>query len=110
LSGAGVFDLAARCLEPFHSDPPRTVFRARLSHPDSRELVDDCLAVCFPAPHSYTGDDLVEISTHGGLVVPAAALAALTAAGWSPTAPGEGANGVSLNAKMYVRQWEAKTN
>jgi tRNA modification GTPase len=107
LSGAGVFDLAARCLEPFHSDPPRTVFRARLSHPDSRELVDDCLAVCFPAPHSYTGDDLVEISTHGGLVVPAAALAALTAAGARPAAPGEFTRRAVLNGKMDLLQAEA---
>jgi len=102
-----VFDLAARCLEPFHSDPPRTVFRARLSHPDSRELVDDCLAVCFPAPHSYTGDDLVEISTHGGLVVPAAALAALTAAGARPAAPGEFTRRAVLNGKMDLLQAEA---
>jgi len=102
-----VFDLAARCLEPFHSDPPRTVFRARLSHPDSRELVDDCLAVCFPAPHSYTGDDLVEISTHGGLVVPAAALAALTAGGARPAAPGEFTRRAVLNGKMDLLQAEA---
>ena len=102
-----MFDLAARCLEPFHSDPPRTVFRARLSHPDSRELVDDCLAVCFPAPHSYTGDDLVEISTHGGLVVPAAALAALTAAGARPAAPGEFTRRAVLNGKMDLLQAEA---
>jgi len=107
MSGAGVFDLAARCLEPFHPAPPRTVFRARLSHPDSRELVDDCLAVCFPAPHSYTGDDLVEISTHGGLVVPAAALAALTAAGARPAAPGEFTRRAVLNGKMDLLQAEA---
>src|SRR5260370_39086756 len=58
LSGAGSFAIAARCLEPFQPTPPRTVFRARLSHPDSREPVDDCLVACFPAPHSYTGDAL----------------------------------------------------
>jgi tRNA modification GTPase len=107
LSGAGSFALAARCLEPFHLTPPRTVFRARLLHPDSRELVDDCLAACFPAPHSYTGDDLVEISTHGGLVVPAAALAALVAAGARPAAPGEFTRRAVLNGKMDLLQAEA---
>src|SRR5947209_9348940 len=50
------------CLEPFHPTPPRTVFRARLLHPDSREPVDDVLAACFPEPHSYTGENVVEIS------------------------------------------------
>jgi len=83
------------------------VFRARLLHPDSREPVDDCLAACFPAPHSYTGDDLVEISTHGGLVVPAAALAALVAAGARPAAPGEFTRRAVLNGKMDLLQAEA---
>jgi tRNA modification GTPase len=83
------------------------VFRARLVHPDSRERVDDVLAACFPGPHSYTGDDLVEISTHGGLVVPAAALAALVAAGARPAAPGEFTRRAVLNGKMDLLQAEA---
>ncbi len=83
------------------------MFRARLLHPETREPVDDCLAACFPAPHSYTGDDLVEISTHGGLVVPAAALAALVAAGARPAAPGEFTRRAVLNGKMDLLQAEA---
>jgi tRNA modification GTPase len=83
------------------------VFRARLLHPDSREPVDDCLAVCFHAPNSYTGDDLVEISTHGGLVVPAASLAALSAAGARPAEPGEFTRRAVLNGKMDLLQAEA---
>ena len=83
------------------------MFRARLQRPDSHEPVDDCLAVCFPAPHSYSGDDVVEISTHGGLVVPAAALAALTAAGARPAAPGEFTRRAVLNGKMDLLQAEA---
>jgi len=83
------------------------VFRARLLHPETREPVDDCLAACFPAPHSYTGDDLVEISTHGGLVVPAAALGALVAAGARPAAPGEFTRRAVLNGKMDLLQAEA---
>jgi tRNA modification GTPase len=107
LSGAGSFAIAARCLDPFHPTLPRTVFRARLLHPDSREPVDDCLAACFPTPHSYTGDDLVEISTHGGLVVPAAALAAFRAAGARPAEPGEFTRRAVLNGKMDLLQAEA---
>ncbi len=83
------------------------MFRARLLHPETREPVDDCLAACFPAPHSYTGDDLVEISTHGGLVVPAAALGALVAAGARPAAPGEFTRRAVLNGKMDLLQAEA---
>src|SRR5947209_11156797 len=95
------------CLEPFHPTPPRTVFRARLLHPDSREPVDDVLAACFPEPHSYTGENVVEISTHGGLVVPAAAVAALVAAGARPAAPGEFTRRAVLNGKMDLLQAEA---
>ncbi len=65
------------------------------------------LAACFPAPHSYSGDDLVEISTHGGLIVPAAALAAFVAAGARPAAPGEFTRRAVLNGKMDLLQAEA---
>src|SRR2546425_11561982 len=75
---------------PFRPDPPRVVRRVRLVHPDSGELVDDALAAAFPGPRTYTGDDLVEITTHGGLLVPAAAVAALVAAGGPPGGPGGG--------------------
>jgi tRNA modification GTPase len=107
LSGRDAFTIAARCLDPFNATRPRTVFRSRLLNPDSHEQLDDCLAACFPAPHSYTGDDLVELSTHGGLVVPAAALAALVAAGARAAEPGEFTRRAVLNGKMDLLQAEA---
>jgi len=107
LSGAGAFLLAARCLHPFHPTPPRTVFRARLAHPAAGEPVDDVLATCFAAPRSYTGEDLVEVATHGGLGVPAAAVAALVAAGARPAEPGEFTRRALVNGKMDLLQAEA---
>jgi tRNA modification GTPase len=107
LSGAGAFALAARCLHPFHAAPPRTAFRARLAHPETGEPVDEVLAACFPAPRSYSGEDVVEISTHGGLVVPAAAVAAFVAAGARPAEPGEFTRRAVLNGKMDLLQAEA---
>src|SRR3989442_1001172 len=71
LSGRGAFDVAARALRPFHPDPPRTVRRVQVVHPATGAPVDDALAACFRAARSYTGEDLVELSTHGGLLVPA---------------------------------------
>src|SRR5947208_15072914 len=70
LSGRGAFDVAGRCLRPFHSDRPRAALRARLVHPATDEQVDDVVAAVFPAPGSYTGEDAVELSTPGGLFVP----------------------------------------
>jgi tRNA modification GTPase len=107
LSGAGAFPVAARCLHPFHAEPPRTAFRARLAHPGTGEPVDEVLAACFPAPRSYSGEDVVEISTHGGLVVPAAAVAAFVSAGARVAEPGEFTRRAVLNGKMDLLQAEA---
>src|SRR4029077_20641457 len=106
LSGRGAFAVAERVLTPWRPDPPRTVFRARLAPPGGAG-VDDCLAVCFPAPHSYTGEDVVEISTHGGLLAPAEAMAALVAAGARPAEAGEFTRRAVLNGKMDLLQAEA---
>jgi len=107
LSGHGVFDVAARALRPFHPDPPRTVRRVQVVHPATGAPVDDALAACFRAPRSYTGEDLVELSTHGGLLVPAAAVAALVAAGARPARPGEFTRRAVLNGKLDLLQAEA---
>jgi len=107
VSGGGAFDLAARVLHPFQSASPRTVFRARASHPASGELLDDVLAVCFPGPASYTGEDVVEISTHGGLLVPAGVVAGFVAAGARPAQPGEFTRRAVLNGKLDLLQAEA---
>lgn len=69
--------------------------------------MDEVLAACFPAPRSYTGEDVVEVSTHGGLVVPAAAVAAFIAAGARLAAPGEFTRRAVLNGKMDLLQAEA---
>ncbi|HEY6785031.1 MAG TPA: tRNA uridine-5-carboxymethylaminomethyl(34) synthesis GTPase MnmE, partial [Gemmatimonadales bacterium] len=106
LSGRGAFALAEKCLSPWRNDPPRTVFRARLATP-AGVPVDDVLAALFPGPNSYTGEDLVEISTHGGLLAPAEAMAALVAAGARPAEPGEFTRRAVLNGKMDLLQAEA---
>src|SRR5207249_10341925 len=87
--------------------PARPARRARLVHPITGELVDEVVAAGFPAPRSYTGQDLVEISTHGGLLVPAEAVAALVAAGARPAAPGEFTRRAVLNGKLDLVQAEA---
>src|SRR2546426_6550288 len=80
LSGSGTFTVAGRCLRPF-PDTPRTVTRSRLAHPTTGELIDEPLVVRYAEPRSYTGEDMVEVFAHGGLLVPADAVAAFVAAG-----------------------------
>ena len=107
LSGRGAFTVAARALHPFHPDPPRTVRRVHVVHPATGVPLDDALAACFPGPRSYTGEDLVELSTHGGLLVPATAVAALVAAGARPARPGEFTRRAVVNGKLDLLQAEA---
>jgi tRNA modification GTPase len=107
LSGRGVFDVAARVLHPFHAEPSRTVFRTRASHPMSGELLDHVLVACFPGPASYTGEDVVEVSTHGGLLVPAGVVSGFVAAGARPAMPGEFTRRAVLNGKLDLLQAEA---
>ena len=49
---------------PLSAHAPRTMVRGSLLGPEG-ETVDDCLAVFFPAPHSYTGERCVEFHCHG---------------------------------------------
>jgi tRNA modification GTPase len=80
---------------------PRRALFSTLQCPDSRERIDDGIVLWFPAPHSYTGEDVVELHIHGGPAVIAAALEALGDIGGLRMAePGEFTRRAFLNGKM----------
>ena len=106
LSGDGAFDVARRVIAGFTPDPPRTASLATFHTPDGI-AIDRGLYLAFPAPASYTGEDMVELSCHGGLSVPPRLLAALHAAGARPAAPGEFTRRAVLNGKLDLVQAEA---
>jgi tRNA modification GTPase len=56
---------------------PRWASLARVRNPESAEVIDEGLALWFPAPRSETGEDMAELQVHGGRAVIAAVLAAL---------------------------------
>jgi len=56
---------------------PRQAALARVREPQSGEVIDEALALWFPAPHSETGEDMAELQLHGGHAVVAAVLDAL---------------------------------
>ncbi|MDE0393167.1 MAG: tRNA uridine-5-carboxymethylaminomethyl(34) synthesis GTPase MnmE [Gammaproteobacteria bacterium] len=68
--------------------------------------LDRALATFFPEPRSYTGEEMVEISTHGGSLVPALLIEALERAGARPAAPGEFTKRAYLNGKLDLVQAE----
>jgi len=69
--------------------------------------LDDGLITWFPAPHSFTGETVVELGTHGGTVVPSAICAALIAAGARAALPGEFTERAVLNGKIDLLRAEA---
>jgi tRNA modification GTPase len=105
LSGAGSFDIARTVIDGFRQDPPRVATLATFRGADGP--IDRGIYTVFPAPRSYTGEDLVELSCHGGLQVPAQLLAAIQAAGARPAAPGEFTRRAVLNGKLDLVQAEA---
>lgn len=86
--------------------PPRVASLVRLVSP-AGEPIDEALVTVFRAPQSYTGQDVVEFSCHGGLLAPAQLLAALHAAGARTAAPGEFTRRAVLNGKLDLLQAEA---
>ena len=71
------------------------------------QMLDEVVAVYFQAPHSYTGDDTVEISCHGSYYIQQAILQALLDSGARLAEPGEFTRRAFLNGKMDLSQAEA---
>ncbi len=71
------------------------------------EAVDECIALVFRAPRSYTGENVVEISCHGGIYITNRVLHAVLKAGASPAGPGEFTKRAFLNGKMDLSEAEA---
>jgi tRNA modification GTPase len=105
LSGADAHAVARRVVErwPEHA---RSAVLSTLRDRDEQAL-DQSIVVRYDAPASFTGEDAVEITTHGGATVPATVVAALIAAGAREAAPGEFTRRAVLNGKMDLLQAEA---
>ena len=81
LSGPHVADAALRLLRGGALPKPRTAAVRQIVHPASGELLDEGLALWFPAPRSYTGEDMLELHVHGSRAVCALVHDALAALG-----------------------------
>ncbi|MDX2237654.1 MAG: tRNA uridine-5-carboxymethylaminomethyl(34) synthesis GTPase MnmE [Hyphomonadaceae bacterium] len=87
--------------------PPRRAARRRFRDPASGEALDDGLALWFPAPASFTGEDVAELHLHGGAAVIAATIAAaLRVEGVRLAEPGEFTRRAFANGKLDLTQAE----
>ena len=87
--------------------PARSPRLLRIEEPGTGELLDRALVTIFRGPHSYTGEDMVEISCHGGWLVPSLILEACLACGARSADPGEFTRRAVLHGKMDLVQAEA---
>lgn len=111
VSGPEAFDIAARVFVParpfdWKTVPAQTIHFGKITDTGGK-AVDQVLASIFRAPHSYTGENTVEISCHGGLVVSRKVLELLYAAGAQPAQPGEFTKRAFLSGKIDLTQAEA---
>lgn len=83
-------------------------YTAMLGHYHLRgEEMDETIALFFRAPHSYTGEDVIELSVHGGNAMAQGLLEALYLAGAAPAGPGEFTRRALENGRMSLTQAEA---
>lgn len=104
LSGPDAFPIAATLLRGSLPEP-RTAHLCDLFHEE--EKLDQALVTVFPSPNSFTGDDTVEFSIHGGNLVSSSIVAALLSSGARQATPGEFTRRAVLNGKLDILQAEA---
>ncbi|MBP3591811.1 MAG: tRNA uridine-5-carboxymethylaminomethyl(34) synthesis GTPase MnmE [Clostridia bacterium] len=113
ISGAEAFRVADRIFSPKNQKPLSEQAARTQVYGDillEGDPIDDGLATRFPAPHSYTGEDTVEISCHGGFLITKMVLSAALAAGASIAAPGEFTRRAFMNGKLSLTDAEAIGN
>lgn len=108
VSGSGAIETVERIFRgrrPLSEAAGYTLHRGTIS--DGARLIDDVLVSLFRAPHSYTGEDSVEISCHGSAYVVSEILRLLLDAGARMATPGEFTLRAFLAGKLDLAQAEA---
>ena len=107
LSGPRAIEVLGRVAPELGPAKARSAQLTAIRDPGTGELVDRAVVVVHPEPFSYTGEDLVEISGHGGWLGPAMVMEACVAAGARLAGAGEFTRRAYLNGRMDLVQAEA---
>ena len=116
ISGDQAITIASRMFHPLSGRPvealsPRTATYGTVFDPDDpTHSLDDAVCTIFRSPHSFTGEDTVEIACHGGVLITRRILAAAFAAGARQATAGEFTRRAYLNGKLGLEQAEALGN
>lgn len=87
--------------------PARKIIKGEIVDFENKELIDEVTVIVYYSPNSYTGEDMVEIISHGGFYLPQRICEILKKAGASPAGPGEFTKRRFLNGKIDLVQAEA---
>ncbi len=105
VSGPDALALGMALLDPVPTIARRAT-RCTVYNP-SGDVLDEVIATFYPGPHSFTGEDVLEISTHGGSAAPLSVLTAAILAGAREAEAGEFTRRAVLNGKIDLLQAEA---
>jgi tRNA modification GTPase len=105
MSGPRSLEIGRLHVRPW-PDKPRQATLSRV-YDANGELLDEVIAVVYESPQSFTGEDALEVTTHGGSIAPAIIVAAFAGSGARPAEPGEFTRRAVLNGKMDLLQAEA---
>lgn len=105
LSGPRAHHIAQQICRRWPSVPRRAVLTE--VHDAAGAALDQAVVLRYDAPASFTGEDCVELITHGGVLVPTTVIAASIAAGARVAEPGEFTRRALLNGKLDILQAEA---
>ncbi|MYD00342.1 MAG: tRNA uridine-5-carboxymethylaminomethyl(34) synthesis GTPase MnmE [Gammaproteobacteria bacterium] len=107
ISGPSAFSVKRALAPRLRAPADRRAMLAGLHDPETGELLDRGIVTSYPAPASYTGEDMVEISCHGGYLIPGLLVEHAIEAGARMAEPGEFTRRAYLNGKMDLLQAEA---
>ena len=110
ISGDNAIEIADKIIVPTSGKPLSALRGYCAAHGkavSNGQALDECVALVFRAPKSYTGEDTVEISCHGGIYVTNRILRAVLEAGAKPAEAGEFTKRAFLNGKMDLSEAEA---
>ena len=110
ISGNDAVNIAEKIFVPFSKKPVSQMLGYTCAYGKvifNGRTIDDALLTVFLAPKSYTGENVAEISCHGGIFVTKEVLRACIASGAEPAEPGEFTKRAFLNGKISLTQAEA---
>jgi tRNA modification GTPase len=106
LSGPDAHTIGAALLAPWHPTP-RRAYLATLRDAENGKDIDQGIVTVYTAPASFTGEDMIELSLHGGEIGPSLAINALLSRGARQALPGEFTRRALMNGKLDLLQAEA---